>query len=67
MVSRLNSVTKPPRHRQDKGGEMAERSSAVALNGVDSLSLSVGSGSLLLFSLGFGRLGFFLCLYLKVT
>ena len=56
-IPRLNSAAEPPRHRRDKGGEMAERSSVVALNGVD--SLSAGPGSLLLFPLGFGRLGFF--------
>ena len=39
MVYRLNSAAEPPRHRRDKGGETVERSSAVALNGVDSLSL----------------------------
>ena len=37
--SKLNSAAIPPRCHRDKGGETAERSSAVALNGVDSLSL----------------------------
>ena len=63
MVSRLNSAAEPPRRRQDKGSETAERSSVVALNGVDSLSLSVGPGSLLLFPLGFGSLGFFMFVF----
>ena len=31
----------------------------MALNGVDSLSLSAGPSSLLFFPLGFGRLGYF--------
>ena len=61
-IPRLSSATEPPRHRRDKGGETAERSSAVALNG-DSLSLSAGPGSLLLFPLGFGRLGFFMFVF----
>ena len=37
-IPRLNSVAEPPRRRQDKGDKTPERSSAVALNGVDSLS-----------------------------
>ena len=67
MVSRLNSVVEPPRRRQDKGGETAERSSAMALNGMDSLSLSLPN--LVLFSTFRWVLDVwvFLCLYLKVT
>ena len=38
-IHRLNSAAEPPRCCWDKGGETAERSSAVALNSVDSLSL----------------------------
>uniref|UniRef100_A0A7N2QXF5 Serine-threonine/tyrosine-protein kinase catalytic domain-containing protein n=1 Tax=Quercus lobata TaxID=97700 RepID=A0A7N2QXF5_QUELO len=41
-IPRLNSAAEPPRHRRDKGGEMAERSSAMALNGVDSPSAGPG-------------------------
>ena len=63
MVSRLNSVVEPPRRRRDKGGETVERSSAMALNGMDSLSLSAEPGSLLHFPLGFGRLGFFMFVF----
>ena len=37
-IPRLNSAVEPPRRRRDKGDKTAERSSAVALNGVDSLS-----------------------------
>ena len=45
-IPRLNSAAEPPRRRQDKGDKTPERSSAVALNGVDSLSAS----NLVLFS-----------------
>ena len=38
-IPRLNSATEPSRRRRDKGDKTAERSSVVALNGVDSLSL----------------------------
>ena len=38
-IPRLNSAAEPQRRRQEKGGKTAKRSSAVALNGVDSLSL----------------------------
>ena len=38
-IPRLNNAAEPPRRRRDKGGEMVERSSAMALNGMDSLSL----------------------------
>ena len=64
-IPRLNNVAEPPRYRRDKGGKTAERSSAVALNGVDSLSLS----DLVLFSSFRWVLDVwvFLCLYLKVT
>ena len=37
-IPRLNNAVEPPRRRRDKGDKTAERSSAVALNGVDSLS-----------------------------
>ena len=57
-IPRLNNAAEPPRHRRDKGGEMVERSSTVALNGIDSLSLSTGPGSLLLLPLGFGEFFF---------
>ena len=64
-IPRLNSAVEPPRCRQDNGGKTVERSSAVALNGVDSLSLS----DLVLFSSFRWVLDVwvFLCLYLKVT
>ena len=71
-ISRLNSAAEPPRRHRDKGGEMAERSSVVAMNGVDSLSLSLslstrpGPGSLLLFRWVLDVWVFF-GLYLKVT
>ena len=45
-IPRLNNAAEPPRHRRDKGGETAERSSAMALYDMDSLSLSAGPGSL---------------------
>ena len=38
-IPRLNSAAEPQRCRQEKGGKTAERSLAVALNDVDSLSL----------------------------
>ena len=69
-IPRLNSAAEPPRRRRDKGGEMAERSSVVAMNGMDSLSLSLsarpGPGSLLLFCWVLDVWVFF-GLYLKVT
>ena len=37
-IPRLNSAAELPRRRRDKGDKMPERSSTVALNGVDSLS-----------------------------
>ena len=37
-IPRLNSAVEPPRRCRDKGDKTAERSLAVALNGVDSLS-----------------------------
>ena len=37
-IPRLNSAAEPPRRRWDKGGKTPERSSTVALNGVDSFS-----------------------------
>ena len=58
VVSRLNSAAEPPRRCQDKGGETAKRSSAVALNGVDSLSLRWTWFSSPL-SVGFWMFGFF--------
>ena len=61
-IPRLNSAAEPPRRRRDKGGEMAERSSVVAMNGVDSLSLSLCQTWTWFSSplpLGFGCLGFF--------
>ena len=63
-IPRLNNVAEPPRCRRDKGGKTVERSSAVALNGVDSLSLP----NLVLFSFFCWGLDdwVFLCLYLKV-
>ena len=66
-IPRLNNVAEPPRSRRDKGGETAGRSSAVALNGVDSLSLS--PPDLVLFSSFHLVLDVWviLGLYLKVT
>ena len=61
-IPRLNNAVEPPRRRRDKGGETVERSSAMALNGVDSLSLC-WLGSFLLFSLGFGCLSFFMFVF----
>ena len=60
-MSRLNSAAEPLRHYRDKGGKTVERSSALALNGMD--SLSAGLGSLPLFSLGFGCLSFFMFVF----
>ena len=57
-IPRLNNVAEPPRYRRDKGGKTAERSSAVALNGVDSLSLCRTWFSSPLF-VGFWTFGFF--------
>ena len=37
-IPRLNSAVEPPRRCRDKDDKMAERSSVVALNAVDSLS-----------------------------
>ena len=37
-IPRLNSATEPSRRHRDKGDKTAERSSVVALNGVNSLS-----------------------------
>ena len=37
-IPRLNSAAEPPRCRRDKGDKTPERSLAVALNGMDSLS-----------------------------
>ena len=60
-IPRLNSAAEPPRHRWDKGGETAERSLVVAMNGVESLSLSLPDLDLALFSssVGFWMFGFF--------
>ena len=61
-IPRLNSAAEPPRHHRDKGGETAERSSVVAMNGVESLSLSLCRTWTWFSSplpLGFGCLGFF--------
>ena len=57
--------SEPPRRRRDKGGKTVERSSALALNGMDFLSLP----DLVLFPSFHWVLDVwvFLCLYLKVT
>ena len=52
--SKLNSAAVPPRCHRDKGGETAERSSTVAMNGVESFSLSLPDLDLVLFSSSVG-------------
>ena len=37
-IPRLNNAAEPPRRRRDKGDKTPERSSAVVLNSMDSLS-----------------------------
>ena len=64
-IPRLNSAAEPQRRCRDKGDKTVERSSTMALNGVDSLSAL----DLVLFS-SFRWVLYiwvFLCLYLKVT
>ena len=64
-IPRLNSAAEPPRRCREKGDKTVERSSTMALNGVDSLS----APDLVLFS-SFRWVLYiwvFLCLYLKVT
>ena len=64
-IPRLNSAAEPQRRCLDKGDKTVERSSTIALNGVDSLSASdlvlISSFHWVLY------IWVFLCLYLKVT
>ena len=57
-IPRLNNAAEPPRHCRDKGGETAERSLAMALNGMDSLSLC-RTWFFSPLSVGFQTFGFF--------
>ena len=64
-IPRLNSAAELPRRRRDKGDKTPERSSTVALNGVDSLS---ALDLLLFFSFRWVLdVWIFSSLYLKVT